>query len=773
MTTDVSLSAARRLALHFDGTSHFRLAWDEPDWLGPIGFMLAAAPALADASPPRLEPFGGSDDLGAYHGFGVAWDGLAVPLRTKVRAYADVPLLVFRLEALDRLGQLTTGSFEQPSVSWPAFQPRERMTGGVPAGTRSYGHQYSEFALPVSGDATCGGFFLAPHRPAVVAPLLFIAPDGRTLLLAPLDQFHEQVIAVPRDGSGVRCGWHGDLHEVPAGFATEVAIWAGDGPRVLLDAWAQLLCRRHGTQRPSRYADDLLGKLSYWTDNGSVYYYRTEAGCDYTMTLERVVGDLRARDIPARSVQLDSWFYPHQHLRPVSDDGAPLVPPSGMMRWEPRRDLFPDGIGGLRQALGLPLILHSRHFSNRSPYFERHPAWRDGEYAHPQDGELYDLLMAQAASWGAITYEQDWMVESFLGVRGLREQPGRARAWQQQLDRAAGEHGLHLQFCMATPADFFETVTLRNVASIRTSGDYRYLFDNGLNWVWFLHTNALARALGLNPFKDVFLSHGQTTFSAGEPYAEVEALLAALSTGPVGIGDQLGCSNRDLIMRTCREDGLLVKPDVPLAAVDRCFRANAFFERAPLIGETYSAHPAGRWTYVTTFNASRIKEPLRCRVELADLGALQPVGPVLAYDWRRRTWSRLERGGGWDLELSFQDWDYRVLCPLLPGDIAVFGDVAKYATVGDRRIAHITSSGDRVCFDVLGAPDTPVDVRGHSARRPATVTAALPGKTRTLSAVNAELSGEDEGWAWDAASGAWVVRVRIGLVGHTQVCISL
>ncbi len=34
MTTHVSLSAARRLTLHFDAMSHWRLAWDEPDWLG-------------------------------------------------------------------------------------------------------------------------------------------------------------------------------------------------------------------------------------------------------------------------------------------------------------------------------------------------------------------------------------------------------------------------------------------------------------------------------------------------------------------------------------------------------------------------------------------------------------------------------------------------------------------------------------------------------------------------------------------------------------------
>jgi len=233
-------------------------------------------------------------------------------------------------------------------------------------------------------------------------------------------------------------------------------------------------------------------------------------------------------------------------------------------------------------------------------------------------------MMADAARWGAITYEQDWMVETFLGVRGLREQAGRARAWQEHLDAGAAAHGLHLQWCMATPADFFQTVTMRQLASIRTSGDYRYLFDNGLNWVWFLHTNALARALGLVPFKDVFLSHGATSMSDGEPYAEVEALLASLSAGPVGIGDQLGCTDRDLVMRTCREDGVLVKPDVPIAAVDQCFRANSFFEPSALIGECYSAHPAGRWVYVASFNAHRGKQPLDVRVELAALGESRP-----------------------------------------------------------------------------------------------------------------------------------------------------
>ena len=152
---------------------------------------------------------------------------------------------------------------------------------------------------------------------------------------------------------------------------------------------------------------------------------------------------------------------------------------------------------------------------------------------------------------------------------------------------------------MATPADFLQTVTLRQLTSIRTSGDYRYLFDNGLNWVWFLHVNALARALGLNAFKDVFISD-----RAAEPYAEVEALLAALSAGPVGIGDAIGAADRELVMRTCREDGVLVKPDVPLAAIDRCFLRHGHLTPSLLVGETYSGHAAQRWHYVVTLHAS-------------------------------------------------------------------------------------------------------------------------------------------------------------------------
>jgi hypothetical protein len=772
----IVVNAADGLALQVDDSGFCRLGWGEPDWFGPAGLTVAHRGATVAGTIANRNERDDGDELGHHRAVELTWLDLPFPLRTTARAYADRSLIVFRLAAPDGLRGAGSGRFGAPIVAWPHFAPLQRHAGGVSPRTASYAHQWTEFSLPVFGDADTRGFRFAPHRPPVVTPFMLIAPDGRTLLLAPLDHFHEQIVAVPADadglGSGVRCGWHGDLANAPPGFATELGVWAAGGPRAALDLWIGFLRDRYGSERPSRYADVGLSRLSYWTDNGAHYYYRTEPEADYLTTLERVVGDCEQRGIPIGMVQIDSWFYPHEHLRPVSADGAPIVPPSGMMRWEPREDLFPDGFGDLQRRLGnRPLAFHSRHFARRSPYFDGaaqpapdtqeqratpnaecatpYAAWVDGDYAHPRDGALFDRMLGSAAVWGAITYEQDWMVESFLGVRGVREAPGRARDWQEQLDGAAAAHGLTLQWCMSTPADFLQSTTLRRLTSIRTSGDYRYLFDNGLNWVWFLHTNALARALGLNAFKDVFLSDRDA-----EPYAEIEALLAALSTGPVGIGDRLGRADRALVLRTCREDGMLVKPDAPIAAIDACFRSPTYLAEQLLVGETYSHHPAGRWVYVVALHASRSRDPIAQRISLAELGAQQPPGAVIAYDWRSGSWQRLERDGGWDVQLAWQDWDYRVLCPLLPGDRAVFGDVGRYATAGDRRLANLSSSAAAVCFDVLGAPGTTATVRGGAPSPPRAVDVAAAGLRRAVSRRD-----DGEGWSWSDADGGWAVRV--------------
>ena len=413
---------------------------------------------------------------------------------------------------------------------------------------------------------------------------------------------------------------------------------------------------------------------------------------------------LRDADVPVHAVELDSWFYPHATTRPLN---APEVdvPPTGLVTWEPRSDALPHGMQGLRSRLGgPPLILHLRHFSNMSPYFQRMEVWRDTEQAHPVDPHFYDKLFAQAEGWGAIQVEHDWLSSCYLGVRGLRAVPGRATAWQQGVDAAAADRALSLLWCMATPADFCETVGLDRITAIRTSGDYRYFLGNASLWCWFLYGNAFARALGLWPFKDVFLSSRDGEGLDGDPHAELEALLASLSAGPVGIGDRVGRTDRSLVMRTCRADGVLVKPDAPLAPLERCFAQHAHLSATPLVGETYSDHPAGRFFYLVAIHASREPEPQRFEVSLGELPGLDPTEDWIAYDWPRRH-RRAGSGRRSAPVPALPRQSGRFTCSRrdCPGGIAVLGDPDCYASVGDRRIFGVRRTEDGASLDVLGA----------------------------------------------------------------------
>jgi hypothetical protein len=676
----IRLSAAGGLAVAVEDGA-VRVEFGPLDWFGPGHFMVGGQRQPLTVLDHR-------DDAVTLEGGGA--------VQISIRTDSAQSLIVFGIESLAALDDLATGSFATPSYAWPAFDPSARGANGLPDRSRGFGFQYTEFAWPTQSDSSLAKWRLLPFRPPVVEPLGVVAPDGRCVLLGPLNAFHDQVISVEH---GIACGWHGDLERVPKGFATELALIAGAGPRDCLNQYGALLRERNETVRPPRDADELGRTVSYWTDNGAAYWYRTEPDTDTTSTLQSTIDDLREREIPFGAVQLDSWWYPHEVVRPFNTDDW-VVPPTGLIRWEPRDDVLPDGVGALRDALGgPPLVTHCRHLSSSSPYVDEHDCWVDADRAHPKTADLYERWLDQAQAWGVATYEHDWLVESYLGVRGLRAEPGRARAWQQGIDRAAAARDLTLQWCMATPADFLQTTTLSTLTSIRTSGDHGYLIGPGELWAWFLITNAFARSLDLRPYKDVFRSDRADP----EHHAEVEALLSALSTGPVGIGDPLGRADRDIVLRTCRDDGVIVRPDVALAAVDRCFAAHPVARTVPLVAEAWTDHPAGRWVYAVTLNVSRAEERLDEVIGLSTLGESTPTTAVVCWDWRTGTVTRLDPSEGWRIALDPLDWDLRVLAPVLPGGIAVIGDPARYATAGDARLASVEALENGVRFTVLGA----------------------------------------------------------------------
>jgi hypothetical protein len=694
----MQLNAARGLTISVATDGSVGIGLDGEDWFGPGRPSLPAGVA---------EPVSTTDGLGTSTAIVVVDDDV----RCSVRAYADRPLLVFRCEATTDLTDIATGAFDRPSVAWPTFTPAERADGATPDGLRALVFQHCEFALPSIAGPALDDWFLLPHRPPTGWPLLLTRSDGRTLLVAPLDAFHEQTIGL--NGGTLRCGWHGDLEGVPAGFATDLAVLAAEGPRAALDAWGRMLLDAARTVRPGRWPDAVGSRPSYWTDNGSAYWYKTEPGHDAAGSIVAAVEDLRGKGVPIGAVQLDSWFYPHVELRPF-DVEEWVVPPTALTAWEERPDVLPEGIASLKEQLGgVPLVAHTRHLSAQAPIASETPTWVDGDYAAPATPETYERWLDQCLAWGVETLEHDWLVEVFFGVREMRARPGRATRWQEGIDTSARARGITLQWCMGTPADFAQTTTLTQVTSVRTSGDHGYIASPGQLWAWFCTTNALARSLDLMPFKDVFRADPEVAGDNGEP----EALLSALSTGPVGLGDRVGRMDPALALRTCRADGLLVKPHTAIAATDESLLSGPAFNSTLLVAECASEHPAGHWTYAVAMHANPGEEQISGDIRIKSLfrpeGAAavrtgrenRGTGDLVAWDWRSRTATRVTADGKIPVTLGPEDWAFHVLAPILGSGLAVIGDVTKFATAGDARLEiDETSTGVRLV--VKGAGET-------------------------------------------------------------------
>lgn len=706
----MKLETFRGMQVRIDDDGSVRLGFGDDDWLG------RGDPGVVVTTPPT-EVAEVTDALGRSRVV-VVDDG---PVRRSVRVFTQRPLVVFEATATTDLTGLETGAFDRPSTAWPTFTPANRDPAPAPTGLTGVVYQHCEFGLPATVGAELDNFFLLPHRPPTGWPLCLADVDGHALVIAPLDQFHEQIIGL-NDGT-LRCGWHGDLAEVPAGFTTRLGVFVSDDIRHGLFDWGATVQRLAGTRRPGRWPDALGSRISYWTDNGAAYWYATEpehglAG-DVPGSVVAAVDDLRDRGVPVHSVQLDSWFYPHTDLRPFDTDEW-VVPPSPMVAWEARDDILPGGVAALRARLGdPPLAAHIRHLSATAPIAGDVPVFVDDDtgVAVPSTPEGYERWLDQCVTWGVETFEHDWLVEVFHTVRALRSRPGRARAWQEGIDAAARERGITLQWCMGTPADFAQTTTLGQVTSVRTCGDHGYIATPGQLWAWFCTTNVLARSLGLMPYKDVFRTDPEVAGTTGAP----EAYLSAMSTGPVGLGDRVGHHDTELAMRTCRADGVLIKPSVPITSTHASIVANPAFNPELLVAASNSGHNAGRWGYVGVFHATPTDEAITGTVALADLADdLDGRGTeVIRWDWRNGTATRVDRDATWSVTLEREEWAAYVIAPILPGEITVIGDASKFVTAGDARVEiHVDGSDPgTVRLVVKGAGET-VTITGWAAAAP-------------------------------------------------------
>ena len=148
-------------------------------------------------------------------------------------------------------------------------------------------------------------------------------------------------------------------------------------------------------------------------------------------------------------------------------------------------------------------------------------------------------------------------------------------------------------------------------------------------------------------------------------------LLANLLGGEIQLGHRIGECNFDLVRKTYREgDGLILKPDRPIAPIDPCYLQGG------AVGYTESTHNGNTWYYVLSLPAAGYLSEFCPQ----DLGG---KGRWAVYNHDSRQVSIVDATSPLALQRDAKH-EYFVLAPLFENQVAVFGDVEKFVTMADK-----------------------------------------------------------------------------------------
>ena len=652
-----------------------------------VDAMRTAVPAWearnAECVSTPWEPIEGKDALGPFTGLrSVLVHEEERTIEQTLRDHGSAIVFTARfLRTVDGTGQ--ADSFEQPSLHAPRFGLPDRSrvclaTHGLGASDDPFGG-YWPTAHVCDGDALPSEAF---------APMVVFREAG-ALAIAPFSHFLTGcLVATP---GGAARGTHGSIDRFDA--ETEIATLFVPGRDVAeaLMALGDVLLRCGGKRRPSPSTHPLSAAIGWWNAYGGYY---TEPIHPLTAPrLKEVIESIRGRGLPIRYLGLDLW-YPYRQIGQA-------------IEFAPDPEKYPDGIGDLVRPASLPTVLHVSALAQPNAYGS------DGG-----DGSVYETIGDEIRRQEGFAVWHDWMRTQQHLTSRLRNSPDAAESWYRRMTGAFAARGLDVLQCMQTMGMALASTQAPNVRSARTSIDYLFALPEAIESLAELGQDGFRRealrpvdlnrqnllmgtflyALGLLPFHDLFLSAFHPGLGGAHP--EEDAVLRALSCGPVGIGDAPGRSDERLLSRLILPDGRLLQPDRPPFPVPGSLGTAV---------ETYwTLHRAGdhAWIYVVVLNLS----PQAARYD---------VGPPLPGDYTIRNGfdgSTVARMSG---ELAAGRTAYYVLSPLLDG-ICPLGLAAKFVPAPadrfvalDRRRDGIDLTVDRVEGTIDFLSREPIEVRAN------------------------------------------------------------
>lgn len=381
------------------------------------------------------------------------------------------------------------------------------------------------------------------------------------MILSPFSQF--MATSLSQHENILQYGVMGSIPTIPANYNhSMILFYSPDGINNCIRQWGRTMQRAYNRNDRYRLSDITVNYLGYYTDGGAYYYYNTEGNLNYQETILSVH---RKLTLPFRYIQLDSWWY-YKGLK------------GGVSEWQSRPDIFPDGLPSLyRQVENTPFAAHNRYWALDNIYSDTYAFLFDNatQMSLPVGNDTFwiDLLSEASHTWGLIMYEQDWLHRQTSTFRPLYTDIDLGRQWLLSMGEGAEQADITIQYCSAYPRHVLQALEIPRVTQARVSSDYTsHVVRQETQWDIGV-TSMLADALGVAPFKDVFWSTSNEPGSSYhptpmEPLPDREILIATLSTGPVGPGDAINYTNNERIMRCCRRDGLILKPDRPISMID-------------------------------------------------------------------------------------------------------------------------------------------------------------------------------------------------------------
>ena len=222
--------------------------------------------------------------------------------------------------------------------------------------------------------------------------------------------------------------------------------------------------------------------------------------------------------------------------------------------------------------------------------------------------------------------------------------------------------------------------------------------------------------------------------------------------------------NRSLVMRSCREDGVLLRPDKPATAIEASWQAS-FDSLEPIYAwGTFSQVGAARWSYLLGLN---LVDALRVPMESLDPAGLG-LGWVAYEGWHgvsRQEFTELGPTNSslvlpecpqiTEMALGHSLW---VVAPVLPGGWVFLGEEDKLVAASSRRLARWEATASSLQLTLLAAPGESLAV------------AVLPPGERGTPLTARCVAPADAGAARPNAFGDVDVAVRVECVRTGAVC---